>query len=373
MANQKYQYVRKSFCFDGRRYWVRGTTEAEAIRKQIEMEAKLMEGRIDSASTVKKWAEVWYETYIVPRDITEASRQMYRQKLDLYILPPLARTRLRSVTPTMLQQLLNRQAGGSKSDVGKLRIVIKALFRQAYQNRIIPYDPAQGLQMPRTVSGKHRSLTPDERRALLCVADMERMDGKPSTSGLWVLAMLYCGLRPGETAALTWEDIDFSTGTMYIRQAKEAHSTRIKAPKTAAGVRAIPIPRAYCAQLAATPRTGEYVFPQRDGKTPLTDSSIKRRWATIKKYMDIELCAKAERIKPEGKRKSSLIITQHAIAEDLDLYCLRHTYCTDLQKAGVPINVAKELMGHSDIRVTANIYTHATDESLEMARALIDP
>ena len=51
-------------------------------------------------------------------------------------------------------------------------------------------------------------------------------------------------------------------------------------------------------------------------------------------------------------------IIRHAIAPDLTLYCLRHTFCTDLQRAGVAINIAKELMGHSSITVTADIYTH---------------
>ncbi len=47
---------------------------------------------------------------------------------------------------------------------------------------------------------------------------------------------------------------------------------------------------------------------------------------------------------------------------------LRHTFCTDCQAAGVPINVAKEWMGHSDISVTAKIYTHMVDEVFEQNR-----
>jgi site-specific recombinase XerD len=54
-------------------------------------------------------------------------------------------------------------------------------------------------------------------------------------------------------------------------------------------------------------------------------------------------------------------ITESVVAEDLVPYCLRHTFCTDLQDAGVPINVAKYLMGHTDIAVTSKIYTHQTD------------
>lgn len=366
------EYVRRSFRFDGRRYFVRGRTEEEALRKQIEKERQLAEGFLDSNSTVRKWASIWLETYVDNRDIIDASRRMYHDKVNNIILPAIGAYKLRTVTATQLQQLLNTRAGYSTSDTGKLRIVIKAMFRQAAENRLIPHDPSTGLKMPRTVTGKHRSLTDAERAALIRAADTDRFDGKPNNSGLWVLSILYCGLRPGETAALRWEDIDLATGTLHIRAAKESHSKSIKAPKTDAGVRDIPIPKEYLARLQAAPHRSEFVFTQRDGKTPLTDSSMKRMWETIKKYMDLELGAKTERIKPKGRRKHKLIITHSVLAEDLDLYCLRHTYCTDLQSKGVPINIAKELMGHADISTTANIYTHSTADSLQIARNLIN-
>lgn len=66
------------------------------------------------------------------------------------------------------------------------------------------------------------------------------------------------------------------------------------------------------------------------------------------------------------------LVPPYPVAEDLVMYCLRHTYCTDLQAAGVPINVARELMGHSDISITAQIYTHGSKESFEDARNAID-
>lgn len=56
------------------------------------------------------------------------------------------------------------------------------------------------------------------------------------------------------------------------------------------------------------------------------------------------------------------------VADDLVPYCFRHTFCTDLQDAGVPINVARDLMGHSDISITAKIYTHQTDIAFNAAR-----
>lgn len=61
----------------------------------------------------------------------------------------------------------------------------------------------------------------------------------------------------------------------------------------------------------------------------------------------------------DGKMRLTKVLS--VVASDFVPYCLRHTFCTDLQKKGMPINVAKYLMGHSDISVTANIYTHITD------------
>ena len=89
------------------------------------------------------------------------------------------------------------------------------------------------------------------------------------------------------------------------------------------------------------------LFPTRKG-TIRGPSGIWKLWNSFAKELDLHMGALEE----DGR------ILQHAIAPDLTTYCLRHTFCTDLQRAGVAINIAKELMGHSSIAVTADIYTH---------------
>ena len=370
----EYNYVRKTFHYDGLKYEVCGRTDEEAIEKKLEKLRQLKEGRLDSSITVKRWANLWYETYIEPRDIIAKSKSMYRGYLDRTIIPELGAMKLSKVTDIRLQQLLNSRAGGSSSDVGKLRLVLRALFRQAAQSRIIPFDPAVGLKLPRTTVGSHRSLTAEERRALIAVANYPTFDGKPNRSGCWLMLMLRCGLRPGETAALRKRSVDLKRKVITVVEAKESGSADVKDPKTAAGNRTVPIPDDLIPWLEKQMAVNDspLLFTQKDGVSMLSETSMRRRWETVKKYMDLELGAKWKKIKPPGQRRHSLLITESVIAEDLDLYDLRHTYCTDLQKAGVPLNIAKVLMGHKDIAVTANIYTHADDESIEAARALIN-
>ena len=55
------------------------------------------------------------------------------------------------------------------------------------------------------------------------------------------------------------------------------------------------------------------------------------------------------------------------MANDLTPYCLRHTYATDLQSADVPINVAKDFLGHKSIAMTSQIYTHLSVDAFAEA------
>lgn len=91
-------------------------------------------------------------------------------------------------------------------------------------------------------------------------------------------------------------------------------------------------------------------------------SSANDLWNNFKRELDIQMGAEIYRNK----------IIRSVVATDLVPYCLRHTYCTDLQRAGVPINIAKYLMGHSDISVTSNIYTSTTPDVISNAKESID-
>ena len=86
-------------------------------------------------------------------------------------------------------------------------------------------------------------------------------------------------------------------------------------------------------------------------------------WGNVQREMNIVMGCRMYR---------NQLLPPYPLADDFVMYNLRHTYCTDLEKAGVPINIASRLMGHSSITITSKIYTHASVEALEIARNLID-
>lgn len=347
---KKYVYVRKTQWFEGHKYEATGKTEREAVRKLADKiaAAKRGEGVVGGSMTVDAWFEKWFQTYKAPKSLTPKAAKMYGWEYRKHIKPVIGTMRLKDVRETDLQGILNANAGKSASLLKKLRMILQGMFKRARQSRLIVWDPAEMLELPSMTEGHRRSLTDDERASLLATAATHKR-------GLWVLTLLYTGLRPAESVALTWGDIDLDAGEIHIWRARESGSRRLKEPKTEAGIRDIPV-RAELLPLlesakAEALQTGAgltgYVFPGAKGKVA-DENTVNFWWRTFRRAMDIQRGAKLYRNK----------VVETTLPDDLTLYCLRHTFATDLQRAGVPLNVAKELMGHKDILTTANIYTH---------------
>ena len=330
----KKKYVRKTLTWEGRRYEVRGETEREAVEKLAVLRQQLERGEKTEGGdqTVTTWFRSWIDVYKVPKKLSPSSLKIYFWLYDTYIGPVIGGLPLRSVRDVHLQRIMNSAEGASHSTATKLRILLRALFKQARRSRMIVFDPSEALVLPATKKGERRSLTSEERSALLKTAETH-------WAGLYLLTILYAGLRPGEAAVLLWKDVDFRANEIHVYKAMNNDTGEIKDPKTAAGMRDIPMQSVLREKLlAAEGDPFQHVFLSARGK-PMSPPVRKTAWSSFKKAMAANI--------PGGY-----------VSDDLTPYCLRHTFCTDLQRAGVPINVAKDLMGHSDISITANIYTH---------------
>ena len=351
------KYIRKTARWNGKKYEATGKTELEAMTKLAEKLAAAKRGEelISGAMSVDSWYKEWKATYKDPKGLTDKSLGMYDEKYGGYIKPVIGHMKLRDVKDIHLQRILNGQAGKSQSHVEKLRRVLREMFSRARKSRLIAYDPSVDLELPAAEKGSHRSLTEDERAALLKVAETHR-------AGLWFLTLLYTGMRPGEAAALNWADVDFKAGMIHVHAALESGTGRVKGPKTEAGVRDIPIHAALLPRLqAARGEPFSPVFPTETGGRQ-NSGSVYRLWKSFRRAMDIEMGAEVYRNK----------VVKSVIADDLTPYCLRHTFATDCARAGVPLETVRWLLGHADISTTANIYQHRDDTALRHGMALLD-
>ena len=343
--------IKRTFTFEGKRYYAEGKTEKEAELNREIMKRELENGKkqISRDMTVSAWCDEWVQTY---KDGMVNKRQLADIKAVIrnFIEPDLGYMRLARIKPIHLQKVLNGTGDYSASYIRKIYQIVCGVFRTAYVNGLMLDDVTMSLLVPKGKSkNDRRAITDHERELTLKAAETSR-------GGLFVLVMLYCGLRPGEVAALRWNNIDLVKRVIHVREAVKADGS-VGAPKSKAGTRDVPIPGPLHTRLLREEHGPFDLLVTNTKGGRYAKRSITDMWQVFREDM-------AALTETDGKRE--------LIAEDLTLYCYRHTYCTDLQAAGVPINVARELMGHSDISITAKIYTHRSEKAFSDAADLIN-
>lgn len=336
---------RHRFTFNGRQYSVTAWTKAELVDKVAEKKKDLERGQRQRRDiSVNAWKDEWLETYKRGK-VSDAAFSSYRSVLShLDLVMP-----VREVEPMHLQRILNTLEGRSDSLIHKFVVLVKELFESAVDNGLCPNNPARKLVKPVGVTHSRRPLTLDERRLIERVAPL-------SDAGPYVALMLYAGLRPSEAGIVQGKDVDLDAGVLHVR-----------GTKTKAADRYVPISaklRTFLEdldpeQFAVTNTYGE----------PTTKDSRHGIWKRFLRELNIAAGAETGR---RSKHSPHDLPLEDLLAPDLQPYLLRHTFCTDLEAAGVPINVARDLMGHSSIAITSKIYTHRTDKALLDAAAKMD-
>lgn len=298
--------MRKTFTINGKRYEVTGKTQKQIddryFYKRLEVERSMTE------KTVECWCEEWLERY-KKNKVTDKNYKNYVSLINLHILPYIGKKKLGKVTIVDCQNVLNNLSGYSAYYIRKLDFTLNGIFRMAVKEGLLDSNPASSLVKPKGKVDKRRSLTDVERQKLLIAIDGKHYEN-------YFKLMLFCGLRPHECSLIQGKDV--RNGILHVRGIKNDNADRY-----------VPIP-----SILSLPELeeDEYLFQH------LTEQKRNRWWNSLRKQLgDI----------------------------DWTPYCLRHTYCTDLEEAGVPINVARQLMGHSDITLTSKIYTHTTQKTFE--------
>lgn len=311
-----------TFTYQGKRYYVRAATKEEAKLLAEQKKKDLEDGNVfnESSLTVNRWFYEYMDTY--KTDVAEKTRKDYISLYENAIRPYIGHMLLRNVKPIQCQKILNALQGKSYSYIHKVDILLKGIFSSACDNEMLNRNPAIRATKPTGVDGKRRALTEDER-----IGFIKACEGI-GEAGLFCKIIYYCGLRPSEVNRIQGGDY---TDTML----------KVRGTKTAAADRTVPIPSAL---VLPKVRKGKLLFTNSKGEMRDKDGQ-RRYWIKVIHALD-----------------------KMGVAHDgLTMYCLRHDYCTRLQEAGIPIDVARRLMGHSSIEVTSRIYTHESEKTLQDA------
>lgn len=339
-----------------KRIRLRSKTKEGLDEKCYELEHKIDCGEIvvNKSSTFKRWMEEWIEVYKKPKVDSGYLREI-EYILNKFFVPSIGKIPITQIKLSHIQRCLNEMEGYSQSYIHRAKVFITECFRKAEDLDIIYKSPCRGIEEPKAAEKQdRRPLTVKEINCFLKAT-------KSHHRGAMFAMMLACGLRPGEVMAIRWEDIDLENNLINVRQAVRDNTKEIKSTKTKSGKRTVPIPQWYIDDyLPNIVKDDSLVFHNEKG-LPIGSAKFAQAWHSLMRDMDIIAGAKLYRNR----------IIEHALPQDIVPYCLRHTYCTQLVEKQAPVKTVQYLMGHSDIRMTMEIYTHFTQSMVESARNYI--
>lgn len=320
--------------------------ERKLMEKKFEYEKGLLV--VNGNSTVEKWALEWLDTY-KKNKIIEKSYKRYKTAITNYIVPKIGSIQLKDVKAFHIQNFLSELTNMSNYYIGFIYNALNSMFSKAVANDMILKNPCLGVEKPKgKLPVKRRALTPYEEDIFLKTAAKHHR-------GTMFKLILKCGLRPEEVRALDVRNFDFKNNKIIVSNAVESGTTNIKETKSESGERNVAIPLDFVSELKSVLPDKGLAFPSYATGKVMTEKNFYRSWDSFMRLMNIEAGAKLYRN----------AVIDKLIDENITPYYLRHTYCTHLAEKGIDMRVAQYLMGHSDITVTANIYTHVNPDMLK--------
>ncbi len=307
---------------------LRSATIAGLDRKVREYRENAAFGVEPTSITVDEWYIRYFESY--KSGCRPSTKNFYESLYNNHIKEKIGKMRLSQVREFNCQKILNdMSADYSIKTVTSVRTLLFSLFDKAVKNKLIVVSPASSLTTAGNPVKNCRALTLEERKKYLKTAETHPF-------GDFALFLYFFGLRRGEALALTRDDIGKNELTIN-KQFTYADNNQpaLSPPKTAAGVRKVPIPDKLRKMLDLDSYAPGLLFVDDEGGA-LSYSQVTDRW-------------------------NSFIHTALGDDTEITMHYIRHNFCTMLFEKQVDLLTAKELMGHEDVETTLKIYTHYTE------------
>lgn len=334
MAKKGKYYQRKDGLYEairtinGKRVAFRGKTEREVERKMREYKEKEERGKM-FAEVADEWEKM------KEPEVRQSSRNYYnkavRDAKEFFDMP------IKDVKPIDIKRYLARFANeGYAAGTTKIKLsALKQIFSYAVIEGYIDISPATESRIPKGMPKGERNAITEEQEAIIKRSGIERK----ARFWLFPYLLLYTGLRRGEAAALTYEDIDRKNGVIHItKKVNYVDGSRPKLEnflKSKNGNRDVPL----LPPLAdALPRNATgLVFPGKNGY--MTAFELQDAWR--------EYCFDVGLVEVNG-RKLKYPVTPH---------CLRHSFATICYEAGLDPRSAAQFIG-DDVATVERVYTH---------------
>lgn len=287
--------------------------------------------------------KVLAENAIAQKELTTGFKNIESYTVALKHLTSFYKMDIEEIRPLMVQKLLDNMAsqGYSFSSVHKVKTFLSVVFDFAIVQNDIPINNfMSSIKMPKNAKKGKVTAPPEFVRDKI-------FENAKTEFGLWPLMLMCTGLRRGEQVAIMPKDFDLEKNVIELVRSVEYrnnHPHVKETLKTEESKNTVPILqklKPYLIETLQNTPPDEFLF---GGKTPFTETQIKKRW---KKYCE-------------------------TIGYTFKGHQLRHAYALLLYEAGVDVKTAQRLLRHADIRTTMNIYTEFSKKMTDKAVEKLD-
>lgn len=315
----------------------------------IKLEHETREGSYvePSSITLKDYLETWIELY--KANITSNTERGYRVNVK-HICSILGHKPLQKIIPADIETAYMK-LGQTLSGTSILYIhrTLSRALKQAEKQRLINRNPCDFVETPKK--------SKEFKAKFVHPGDIERYLDAFRGHYLYpaVCLAMFCGLRRGEVLGLQWNDIDWRNKTFFVR-----HNM------TDDGL--------------VTPKSGETrTVPLTDAISKIIREQKKRQKRFMETFWDeyfrsdfVVTYDDGTLIKPRALSKNFAFVLKKAGLEPIRFHDLRHTAASLMVHEGIELKTISEILGHSSISITADIYGHVIEEKKKQAAQKLD-
>ena len=333
----------------------KGRTQRECADWLADLKRQVAGGvDVNDTSTVAEYLEHWLS--VARGGLRHNTWMAYRQSVRNHIDPFVGDVRLADLRPDHVQRLYSERlaAGVGACAVRQSHKVLHRALRQAVRWGLVVRNVADLVEKPPEPRSVVRALSGGEVQGLLLAARGERLEG------MYYVAVV-TGMRIGELLGLRWSDVDWERqGVSVSRQVSRVRGGGLvfQPVKTAAGNRLVALGS--------------------DGLDALRDQRVRvdswrgfagERWVEHDLIFPNSL---GKPLEPRRAGKEFRAVCERAGLGAVRFHDLRHTSASLMLRARVPARVVSERLGHSDVGITLNVYSHVIEEMQSEAASAIE-
>lgn len=345
-----------------RQKWFSGfNTKKEAQQSMIEKLREIQTGLLVDTTemTVAEYMQYWLENY-AKTSTRHTTFNVYVQRTNRYVISMIGRLKLKDLKAMHLQRMYAdllrdgakyRTGGISPMTIRHIHGMMHKALENAVRWQIVPRNVAQMVELPRVEKKDTVVLTKDQVQDLVASA-------KDHELYILILLAVTTGMRYAEICGLPWTAIDLEKRTIHVRQqlVRTKGEYRLTEPKTKSSERIISL-------------SESLVAPLRRHKA---DQAQKKLLIGPSYNRDGLVCCRPEDGQPYSAtpvRRKFRNVLEKAGLPDIRIHDLRHTVATLLLEQGVHPKVVSELLGHANIGITLDRYSHV---SMTMQKEAVD-